>query len=93
MLSLSSTNDHGASRATPANESLLAPDRSLPPTPSRGEGGKRALRDFHSKKGSCTADFTDLHRLLSLFAKYPHSSAKRLLKSLKQNEKQQLNLL
>ncbi|QFY90962.1 bifunctional protein-serine/threonine kinase/phosphatase [Magnetovirga frankeli] len=31
-------NDHGASRATPENESLLAPDRSLPPTPSQGEG-------------------------------------------------------
>jgi regulator of nucleoside diphosphate kinase len=48
-LTLVYPNDHGASRATPENESLLAPDRSLPPTPSRGEGGKRALRDFHSK--------------------------------------------
>jgi ATP-dependent helicase HrpA len=41
-ISKSEPNDQGASSATPENESLLAPDRSLPPTPSRGEGAGNA---------------------------------------------------
>jgi GNAT superfamily N-acetyltransferase len=44
-----STHDHGASRAAPENESLLAPDRSLSPTLSRGEREQTRLRDPHSK--------------------------------------------
>jgi multidrug efflux pump subunit AcrA (membrane-fusion protein) len=42
-------NDHGASRATPDNESLLAPIVPSPQPPPGGRGGKRALRDFHNK--------------------------------------------
>jgi hypothetical protein len=43
-------NDHGASGATPENESHLAPDRfPSPQPPPGGRGSKRALRDFHSK--------------------------------------------
>jgi DNA-binding response OmpR family regulator len=61
-------NDHGASRATPENESLLAPivpspqpstavpNAVLPPasmqSPPGGRGSKRALRDFHSNTNS-----------------------------------------
>jgi serine/threonine protein phosphatase PrpC len=53
VLTQPQANDHGASRATPENESLLAPIVPSPQPPPEGRGSNRALRDFHSKASDC----------------------------------------